>query len=240
MAAKPTFAGSIPGESLRSRLPARARQLLRGREFAGTTLDLLVFPYSSDAVITSRALEKALAKIGKRVNALVVVGWDFTVEARTQLDAALAVVLSNREFGWTDASWMGSRQDRLLTVAGPDLSRQSSVMLDASSLAVARDFLLNGMAWDLSRPHWMENQRRHIAEKMQADSSFAIKLREAALEALKSKNATDIQRGLTALTFVGTAADLAEVERLKTHPEPSICKDAGTCLYELKRLARGA
>ncbi len=106
---------------------------------------------------------------------------------------------------------------------------------EGESLAVARDFLLKGMPWNLSRPHFIDYQREQIANKVQADSMFATKLRQVALEALKSDEPSIVRRALTALAFVGTDADLGTVAGLKAHGDSAISKDAATCLYEIKR-----
>jgi hypothetical protein len=230
---KPTVALAIPGESLRSRLPTRAKRLVSDRQFGGTMLDALIFPYSPGKVVTKRALEKALTKVEGRDTALVVVGWDFTVEARAILDARQAVVLSDREFGWTDAMRTKIRE----VVPQPSTKQPSSppAAFDGDSLAVAKDFLLKGLPWDLSRPHFIDNQREQIADKVRADSMFATKLRQVALEAVKSDAPSIVRRALTALAFVGTDTDLGTVEGLKAHGDAAVSKDAATCLYEIKR-----
>jgi hypothetical protein len=105
-------------------------------------------------------------------------------------------------------------------------------------LIVARDFLLKRMPWDLSRPYFMKLQREHIAEKARSNPMFPAKLREVALEALESDEPSVICRGLTALAFVGTTADLPVIECFKTHSDPDVSKDAGTCLYEIKKGVR--
>ena len=148
MAVKPTVALGIPGEALRSRLPARAKHLVSDRQFSGTQLDAMIFPYSAGAVVTKRVIEKALAKVEKRGMALVVVGWDFTAEARAVLDTRQALVLSDREFGWTEATWTKAKAG----AAGAFTRQPAHDAFDGESLAVARDFLLKGMPWDLSRP----------------------------------------------------------------------------------------
>lgn len=233
MAVKPTVALAISGESLRSRLPKRAKRLVSDRQFGGTTLDALIFPYSPGEVVTGRALEKALIKVEGRGTALVVVGWDFTVEARAILDTRQAVVLSDREFGWTDAMRMKTKQG----VPAPSTKQPSSAhgVFDGESLAIARDFLLKGLPWDLSRPRFIDYQREQIADKVQADSMFATKLRQVALEALRSDEPSIIRRALTVLAFVGTDADLGTVQGLKAHGDAAVSKDAGTCLFEIKR-----
>ena len=203
------------------------------RQFGGTTLDALIFSYAPDEVVTSRALEKALTKVQGRGAALVVVGWDFTVEARAILDTRQAVVLSDREFGWTDAMRIRTKQGVPTSSTKPASSRH--VIFNGESLAVARDFLLKGLPWDLSRPRFMDYQRRQIAEKVQAEPMFAEKLRQVALEVLKSDEPSMIRRALTALAFVGTDADVGPVKALKAHGDPAVSKDASTCLFEIRR-----
>lgn len=120
-------------------------------------------------------------------------------------------------------------------------AKQPPAEFASESLTVARDFLLKGMPWDLSRPRFIDYQREHIADKVQADSLFAAKLRQVALEALKSDQPSTVRRALTALAFVGTAADLGIVNHLKTHEDAAVSRDAATCLYEIKRgVQRGA
>jgi hypothetical protein len=108
-------------------------------------------------------------------------------------------------------------------------------MFDADSLVVARDFLLKGMPWDLSQPRFMDFQREHIAQKVQADPMFATKLREVALEALESDEPSVIRRGLTALAFVGTSADVPTIKSFNAHDDSDVSKDARTCLYEIRK-----
>jgi hypothetical protein len=203
------------------------------RKFGGTTLDALIFPYSQGAVVTKRALEKALTKVEGRRTALVVVGWDFTVEARAILDRRHTVVLSDREFGWTDAMWTKTKHGSPGRVNKPPPLAPAS--FEAEALAVARDFLLKGMPYDLSRPHFIDCQREQIADKVQADHMFATKLRQVALEALKSDEPSIVRRALTALAFVGTDSDLGIVGCLKAHADATVSKDVATCLYEIKR-----
>ncbi|HJT19785.1 MAG TPA: hypothetical protein VJ746_04915 [Nitrospira sp.] len=112
-------------------------------------------------------------------------------------------------------------------------------MTDADLLSVVRDFLLKRMPWDLSRPRFIENQREHLREKAQADPMFPVRLREVALETLQSDKPEIIRRGLTALAFVGAEIDLPAIERLKAHRHPAVSRDAGTCLFEIKKYRSG-
>ena len=84
----------------------------------------------------------------------------------------------------------------------------------SGDLIVARDFLLKGMPWDLSRPRFMDLQREQIRQKAQANPTFPEQLRQVAIEALESDEPAVIRRGLIALAFVGTSADLPTIEAL--------------------------
>ena len=121
---------------------------------------------------------------------------------------------------------------------GAMAAKPAPAAFESEALTVAKDFLLKGMPWDLSRPRFIENQRDQIAEKVLGDPRFAEKLRQVALEALRSDQPSTVRRALTALAFVGTDAELAIVEQLKTHEDAAVSRDAATCLYEIKRAAK--
>ncbi len=107
---KPTIIRGLEGHCLRERLPYAAKHLVRGTELADTILDLALFPYASSKIVTSAAIVKMLTKIGPSQNQLVVVGWDFTIEAMALLSSVKAIVLANRIFGWSDERWFSIRQ----------------------------------------------------------------------------------------------------------------------------------
>jgi hypothetical protein len=105
--------------------------------------------------------------------------------------------------------------------------------MSSDDLIVARDFLFKGMPWDLSRPRFMDFQREHLRQKTETDPLFREKLRQVAIEALGHYQPEVIQRGLIALTFVGTSVDLPMIEALLSHNHSGVSKDAQTCLFEI-------
>src|SRR3712207_63130 len=97
----------LPGERVRTVLPPPLRKragLLHG---AGPFTVVL---FHAHDVVTSRAVTKALRKVGEAPHACVAAGVDFTAEARELLTARGAQVLAEREFQWTDASYAAIRQ----------------------------------------------------------------------------------------------------------------------------------
>jgi hypothetical protein len=109
------------------------------------------------------------------------------------------------------------------------------MMFSDEDLVVARDFVLKGLPWDLSRPRFMDRQREQIAEKIKGEPAFAMKLRHVAMEALESDQPSVIRCGLTVLAFVGTNAELSVIERLKSHADARVSKDARTCVFEIEK-----
>ena len=102
------------------------------------------------------------------------------------------------------------------------------------------DFLLRKMPWNLSRPRFMDAQRRQIEDYTEADASFPGQLRQAALDTLASESSEEVRRALTALTFVGESADLPRLEVLTRHTDSDVCRDARTALFEIKLRTRAA
>lgn len=109
MPTKPIVFLAIPGESLPGRIAPSMRRLLDDTQLAGQVIDALVFPHHSRHVVTSKAVLRALARIPQPGNDLVVVGFDFTLEARQALAQAGAILFFDHEWGWTDATWYGIR-----------------------------------------------------------------------------------------------------------------------------------
>ena len=70
---------------------------------------VLKFP---DGVVTSRSVSRSLAKLQSPKGPTLIVGIDFTVEARQVAEAATCDLLSEREFGWTDARYAARRLTR--------------------------------------------------------------------------------------------------------------------------------
>src|SRR4051794_8188285 len=108
----------------------------------------------------------------------------------------------------------------------------------SGDLIVAKDFLLKDMPWDLSRPRFMDFQLDQIRQKTQTNPMFPAQLRQVATEALESDEPEVIRRGLIALAFVGTSADLPTIEALACHSDSGVAKDARTCLFEIAQHAR--
>lgn len=98
------------------------------------------------------------------------------------------------------------------------------------------DFLIKGMAWDLSRPSFIQNCKKRFTEKANADPNFQARMREVALEAIQFEDVSIVRNGLTALTFVGKREDIPLVERLTQHSNKTIVQDALTCLFDLHRV----
>lgn len=111
MAAKAKIHAGILGDQLAARLSREARALLPTAQLAGQSVDAIVFEFNSSAVVTGRALRRALDRLDKLSRArLVIIGWDFTLEARAIVQEMDAVLVFAREFGWSDARWLAARQ----------------------------------------------------------------------------------------------------------------------------------
>jgi hypothetical protein len=63
----------------------------------------------SDGVVTGRSVARSLAKIQQPRGNTLIVGLDFTLEARQVAEAEACDLLSEREFGWTDARYAARR-----------------------------------------------------------------------------------------------------------------------------------
>lgn|SRR5262245_18604945 len=74
--------------------------------------------------------------------------------------------------------------------------------------------------------------RRVIVDQSAADPSFPTHARVAALELLTEEQPELILRGIQVLCIVGSEEDWGEIERLCTHPNASVRKDARACLFE--------
>ena len=69
---------------------------------------VLLFPNTK--VVVSGEVARALRKVRSRVGAILVIAKDLTKEARESAIAAKCDIISEREFGWTDASYQAIRQ----------------------------------------------------------------------------------------------------------------------------------
>ena len=103
---KPVIARGLEASEVRKRIPKAVSHLFLESRFVGKTYDLIFFPHDSSNVVTSRIILKSLAKVAPSTNQPMVIGWDFTIEAREALDEIGAIVLSERFFGWSDERWI--------------------------------------------------------------------------------------------------------------------------------------
>jgi hypothetical protein len=69
---------------------------------------VLLFPNTK--VIVSGEVARALNKVSGRAGAILVIAKDLTKEAREYAIAAQCDIISEKEFGWTDASYQAIRQ----------------------------------------------------------------------------------------------------------------------------------
>ena len=69
-----------------------------------------VLAFSNTKVVVSGDVTRALRKVGGPLGAILVIAKDLTKEAREAALAAQCDIISEREFGWTDASFRAIRQ----------------------------------------------------------------------------------------------------------------------------------
>jgi hypothetical protein len=93
-----------PGTILR-RLPPRFRKIVDPDVVGEVLADLLVFETGEGHVVASKDLAKAMLKYGDSPGKLVVVGHDFTQEARLFINERGGLLFSERDFGWSDERW---------------------------------------------------------------------------------------------------------------------------------------
>ncbi len=70
----------------------------------------VVLRFPDTKVIVSGELKRALNKLGAPEGTILVIVRDLTKEAREAAIEALCDIISEREFGWTDASYQNIRQ----------------------------------------------------------------------------------------------------------------------------------
>jgi hypothetical protein len=107
---KPLICRNINGEQLRARLSPSARHLIQDSWFAGVSINLIAFPHEPSTIVTSLSASKSLPKLPANGLKTVVVGWDFTIEARQIFSQADAQVFFERDHGWTDDRWRYIKQ----------------------------------------------------------------------------------------------------------------------------------
>jgi len=111
MATRATTQRSVTPDTVLKRLPPRLRACVDVGVLGQEPVDLVVFETGEGHVVTSKALQKALAQRAESRARLVVVGYDFTEEARVLVGAQGGLLFSERSFfGWTDERWNAVRQ----------------------------------------------------------------------------------------------------------------------------------
>jgi hypothetical protein len=68
-----------------------------------------VLRFPSSKVVTSGEITRALRRLSNARGALLAAGYDFTVEAREAAAKARCDIISEKEFGWTDAIYDSTR-----------------------------------------------------------------------------------------------------------------------------------
>ena len=107
---KTTILPGLTLEKLLRQIPAQYRERLPRAELSEGTCTLVQL--ALDDVATSRRIAKALARVDQTATGdrIVVIGANFTDEARALLREREAVVVSLGDFVWTDASYARVRQ----------------------------------------------------------------------------------------------------------------------------------
>jgi hypothetical protein len=88
---------------------------------------------------------------------------------------------------------------------------------------------------DLATPFLLSLHGQHIADAQAASPGFATRLRRVALETLEGQDPAWLRRALGALAFVGTKEDVTRISLLMGHSDEGVAKDAGTCLFEIRK-----
>ena len=92
-------------------------------------------------------------------------------------------------------------------------------------------------ALNRATPTRWELARRSIEEASDAHEGFAPLLRQIALEALGSLDASIVRRALVVLASVGTSADLATLEGVADSSDAGIAGEARATIFELTHRA---
>ncbi len=99
---------NIDPSAMKGMIPLEFRTLLGTKPLRALCYTVLCFPGKrnhSSSVVNSASLLRALRKLAANKSPLVVIGYDFTVEAREILADFDATIFSQRDFSWTDESW---------------------------------------------------------------------------------------------------------------------------------------
>jgi hypothetical protein len=106
--------------------------------------------------------------------------------------------------------------------------------LSDASLADARDFLVRRLPWDLTRPRFIDFQRKQIEDITLGDMLFPAHLRQVSLQALLDDDSVLLRRALTCLAIVGEPSDVPLAQSLLEHTDPDVRKDAKTAIFEIQ------
>jgi hypothetical protein len=109
---KTTIRPGLTLEKLLRQIPAPYRVRLPRAQLSEGTWTLVQLALDRADVVTSRRIAKALARVDQTATGdrIVVIGANFTDEARTLLREREAVFVSLVDFVWTDASYARVRQ----------------------------------------------------------------------------------------------------------------------------------
>ena len=107
---KPQIAHDVPAtqEAIERTFGPRVGKLFVANPAVFEYKTVLLFPNTK--VIVSGEVARALKKVSGRVGAILVIAKDLTREARESAIAAQCDIISEKEFGWTDASYQAIRQ----------------------------------------------------------------------------------------------------------------------------------
>ena len=107
---KPQIAHDVPAtrEAIERTFGPRVGKLFVANPAVSEYKTVLLFPNTK--VIVSGEVARALKKVSGRVGAILVIAKDLTKEARESAIAAQCDIISEKQFGWTDASYQAIRQ----------------------------------------------------------------------------------------------------------------------------------
>jgi hypothetical protein len=107
---KPHIVHDVPAtrEAIERKFGPRVGELFVANPSISEYKTVLLFPNTK--VVVSGEIVRALKKISSRVGAILVIARDLTKEARESAIAARCDIMSDKEFGWTDASYQAIRQ----------------------------------------------------------------------------------------------------------------------------------
>jgi hypothetical protein len=107
---KPHIAHDVPAnrEAIERTFGPRVSKLFVVNPAVSEYKTVLLFPNTK--VVVSGEVARALKKVSGRIGAILVIAKDLTKEARESAIAAQCDIISEKEFGWTDASYQAVLQ----------------------------------------------------------------------------------------------------------------------------------